>query len=83
MEVTSLSSRGQVVIPQEIRDKLHLTESDKFIVIGKDDTIILKKIEVPSFKGFDNLLKNTREFVRKKGIKPSDVAEAVERVRKR
>ncbi|MBS3165535.1 AbrB/MazE/SpoVT family DNA-binding domain-containing protein [Candidatus Woesearchaeota archaeon] len=73
LEITSLSSRGQVVIPQGIRDRLHLFEGEKFVIIGEEDTIILKKLEVPSFKGFDKLLLKTREFVQKKGLKPSDV----------
>jgi len=81
LEVTSLSSRGQVVIPQGIRDSLQLHSGEKFVVIGEDDTIILKKLEVPSFKGFDKLLKKTREFVKKKGLKTSDVDEAIKRVR--
>ncbi|MBI2672329.1 AbrB/MazE/SpoVT family DNA-binding domain-containing protein [Candidatus Woesearchaeota archaeon] len=82
MEVTSLSSRGQIVIPQDIRNKLHLEEGERFIVIGEDDTIILKKIEMPSFNDFDKLLRKTREFVKKKGIKTSDVEEAIKRARK-
>ncbi|MDP6845957.1 MAG: AbrB/MazE/SpoVT family DNA-binding domain-containing protein [Candidatus Nanoarchaeia archaeon] len=81
LEVTSLSSRGQVVIPQGVRDRLHLHSGEKFVVIGEDDTIILKKLEVPSFKGFDKLLKKTRDFAKKKGLKPSDVDEAIKRVR--
>jgi len=83
METTSLSSRGQVVIPQDIRRKLHLNDGEKFIVIGEADTIILKKIEVPSFKDFDKLLKKTRDFARKKDIKPSDVEEAIKNARKK
>ncbi len=81
LEVTSLSSRGQLVIPQEVRDRLHLHEGEKFIVIGEEDTIILKKLEVPSFKGFDKLLKKTRDFAKNKGLKPRDIEEAIERVR--
>ena len=81
IEVTSLSSRGQVVIPQAIRDNLQLHSGEKFVVIGEDDTIILKKLEVPSFNGFDKLLKKTRDFAKKKGLKPSDVDEAIKRLR--
>ena len=81
LEVTSLSSRGQVVIPQRVRDRLDLHEGEKFVVIGEDDTIILKKLEVPSFKGFDKLLKKTRDFAKKKGLKPSDIDESIKRVR--
>lgn len=81
IEITSLSSRGQIVIPQGVRDKLNLHEGEKFIVIGEDDTIVLKKLEVPSFKGFENLLKKTREFAKDKKIKSEDVESAVKRVR--
>jgi len=81
IEVTSLSSRGQVVIPQVIRERLHLSTGEKFVVLGEGDTIVLKKLEVPSFQGFDSLLKRTRDFARKKGITPSDVEEAIKKAR--
>ncbi len=81
IEITSISSRGQVVIPQAVRDKLSLHEGEKFVVIGEDDTIVLKKLEMPSFKGFDKLLERTREFAKGKKIKPEDVDEAVKRAR--
>lgn len=83
IEITSISSRGQVVIPQRLRDKLKLKEGEKFAVIGEGNTIILKKLEVPSFKDADKLLKRTRDFVKEKGIKESDVEEANKEARKR
>lgn len=82
VEVTSISSRGQIVIPQELRKKLRIVIGEKFVVMGKDDTIILKKIEVPSFKGFEKLLKETRKFAKEKNIKESDVDETIKRRRK-
>lgn len=39
--MTKMSSKGQVVIPLEMRDELH--EGDKLIVIQNNDQIILKK----------------------------------------
>ena len=81
LEITSVSSRGQVVIPQRIRDKLKIIEGEKFVVLGEEDTIVLKKLEVPSFKGFEKLLRKTREFAKAKGIKESDVEEAVKKTR--
>ncbi len=83
IEITSVSSRGQVVIPQNIRDKLKIREGEKFVVIGGDNTIVLKKLEMPSFKGVDKLLKKTREFAKNKGIKESDIEEAVKNTRKK
>ena len=83
LEIASISSRGQVVIPQGLRNRLCINTGEKFIVIGEDDTIVLKKLEVPSFKGFDKLLKKTREFAKKKEIKKSDVKNAIKETRKR
>ena len=83
LEVTSLSSRGQVVIPLRLRERLHLHEGEKFIVIGENDTIVLKKMQVPSFKGFEALIKKTRAFAQRKGIKETDVTEAIREVRQR
>ena len=83
LEVTSLSSRGQVVIPLRLRERLHLHEGEKFIVIGENDTIVLKKVQVPSFKGFEALVKKTRAFAKSKGLKEIDVAEAILEVRQR
>ena len=82
LEVTSLSSRGQVVIPQDIRDHLKLKTGEKFVVLGDEDTVILKKIKMPSFKNFDKLLRKTQEFAKKRGIKPSDVREAIKSVKR-
>jgi len=46
IETTKMSSRGQAVIPLSIRKKMNLREGTIF---AKDeDTIILKKIRMPS-----------------------------------
>ena len=73
IEITSVSSRGQVVIPQSLRDKLKIREGEKFVVIGENNTIVLRKLEMPSFKGFDKLLAKTREFAKKNDLKEADV----------
>lgn len=41
IDTTKMSSRGQIVIPLEMRKGIN--EGDKLIVIRKDDEIILKK----------------------------------------
>ena len=45
---TKLSSKGQVVIPEEARNDLGLNEGDQFVVIGQGDAVILKVITPPS-----------------------------------
>ena len=83
IEVTSISSRGQVVIPQNLRDKLKIREGEKFVVIGEDDTIVLRKLEMPSFKGFDKLLAKTREFTRKSELKEEEIEQAIKMARRK
>jgi len=82
-EITSVSSRGQVVIPQSLRNKMKIHTGEKFVIIGENDTIILKKLEVPSFSGIDKLLKKTRDFAKERGIKDSHVEEAIKQTRKK
>jgi len=45
---TKMSSKGQVVIPEEVRDALGLKAGSKFVVVGEGDVVILKVITPPS-----------------------------------
>jgi AbrB family looped-hinge helix DNA binding protein len=80
---TKLSSKGQVVIPEEVRKTLGLTEGDQFVVIGKGDTVILKAITPPSLKEFQELLSQARAEAHKVKIKKTDLSSAIEKVRRR
>lgn len=80
---TKMSSKGQVVIPEEIREKLGLHSGSQFIVIGENDVVILKSINPPSMDEFSDLLKQAQKEVKKSGLKKSDISEAVSKVRKK
>lgn len=43
IDITKMSSKGQVVIPQELREGF--SEGDKIVVIRNQDQIILKKAD--------------------------------------
>jgi len=70
---TRLSSKGQVVIPGDIRKKLNLKEGTRFIVLGEKDAVILKKIDPPSMEEFDRLLKKARKAAKEAGLNPSNI----------
>ncbi|HEX4044249.1 MAG TPA: AbrB/MazE/SpoVT family DNA-binding domain-containing protein [Gammaproteobacteria bacterium] len=36
---TKMSSKGQVVIPEEIRKAMRLTEGNQFVVLGESDKV--------------------------------------------
>ncbi|MBI3615557.1 MAG: AbrB/MazE/SpoVT family DNA-binding domain-containing protein [Candidatus Omnitrophica bacterium] len=80
LETTRLSSKGQVVLPLAIRRKLHLSNGEKFAVMGEGDTVILKKITAPPLSEIRQLLERSRRYARQVGLKPSDIRRAVQRV---
>ena len=79
---TKLSSKGQVVIPEEIRSRLGLETGVQFVVIGEGDVVILKAIHPPDMSEFDSVVNRARKAAKKAGLKRSDVEEAIERVRR-
>ena len=74
---TKMSSKGQVVIPEEVRAALGLDAGSQFVVIGEGDVVILKKIAAPSMSEFDEILREARRQARRAGMKRSDVAAAL------
>ena len=83
LTTTRMSSKGQVVIPEEIRDRLGLQSGIQFVVVGDRDVVILKAISAPSMNKFDNLIAQARQQARKSGLKRSDIDAAVVKVRGR
>ena len=80
---TKMSSKGQVVIPEEIRDQLGLNAGTQFIVVGEDDVVILKMVRAPSMRDFDRLIRKARAQAKSAGLKRADISAAVSDVRKR
>lgn len=78
---TKLSSKGQVVIPEEIRRRLGLETGAQFVVIGDRDVVILKAIHPPEMSQFDGLVGKARKAARRAGMKRSDIRKAVDEVR--
>ena len=79
---TKLSSKGQVVIPEEVRNKLKLKPGARFIVVGEKDVVILKTISAPTLDEFDSLIAKARKAARQVGLKKTDIDRAVSKVRK-
>ena len=83
LATTKMSSKGQVVIPEEIRKRLGLKVGSQFIVVGDKDTVILKAISPPSMKEFNELVKEARRQAKRVGLKRSDIAVAIAKSRGR
>ena len=82
-DVVVVSSKGQVVIPQGIRQKLRIGAKSKLLVYPFEDALILKKLDV---KGVERSLEAIyRRVSARKGrfTAPSDeeISEIVQRYR--
>ena len=79
--MTNMSSKGQVVIPNEFRKSLGLTAGTPLAVFTDGSTLLLKPVEMPKPDDFERLLKTSRSAARAKGLKPSDIAKIVKKAR--
>jgi AbrB family looped-hinge helix DNA binding protein len=46
VEMAKISPKGQVVIPQRIRDELSIKAGNRFVVYTVDDSIVFRKLEL-------------------------------------
>ncbi len=86
VDTIKMSSKGQIVIPQDIREEIDAEEGTIFSVVSNNGTVILKKIETPSkedlIKEFEAIAKEGRKRAEKLGIKESDIPDIVHKIRK-
>lgn len=74
---TKMSSRGQVVIPEEVREQLGLIPGTQFVVVGDRDVVILKTLAPPSMREFDSLIGEARQQAKLVKLKRSDIQKAI------
>ena len=80
---TTLSSKGQVVIPEDVRNALGLEPGAQFVVMGDGDVLILNRIETPARSEFRALAARARGQACQDGLRPADVQRPIRKVRRR
>jgi antitoxin PrlF len=79
-DVIKVSSKGQIVIPREVRRKLGVKGGEKLLVLTCDGDIVLRKAKEMSI---DDIAKKVGKTIREENIDVEElVAEAVEWARK-
>ena len=81
LATTKMSSKGQVVIPEDIRKRLGFKAGSQFVVVGEKDVVILKAISPPSMEQFDALMAEARKQATQADMKRSDITAAIAKVR--
>ena len=83
MEITKVSTKGQIVIPQEIRKELGIESGTSMAVTKMKDYVLLKKIKIPDLKKeFEELTKFGEAWAKKNNLKnEEDVARLMHKMR--
>ena len=61
MEITKISSKGQIVIPLKIRNQLGINEGSVLAIDTANEMVILKKIDIDLLKQFNNSLSDLKK----------------------
>jgi antitoxin PrlF len=81
IEVLTLSSKGQLVLPKEMRDALSVGASDKLMAYCADGAIVLKPLKLPKEEAFVKAMGKTMAFASESGLKEDDVGKAIKEAR--
>lgn len=77
VETVKMSSKGQIVIPQDVREELRVHTGTVFAVVGSKDTIVLRKIATPSKEDLIRELgifaKKAKKKLQSRGITEKDL----------
>lgn len=83
VSITKISTKGQVVIPFEIREKLNLQEGSLLLISESEDSICMKRIELPKIKSWKEATKPFRDAAKKSSFSENDLKILIEESRVR
>ena len=80
-EITTMSEKGQVVIPQELRKHLGIKPKSRFVVFAIGNNIVMRKLDIPDIKKEWNSI---FQSMNKKGLKldENDIAAEIKAYKK-
>ena len=65
MEITSMSTKGQIVIPRDLRKMLGLVSGSKFEILTDGKRILLRLLRPSEVKGFQRLIRADNAAMKK------------------
>ena len=78
---TSMSSKGQVVIPEAIRKQMKLTAEARFMVTTGKGSVILKTIESSSTREIDGIVIGSDRLAQNNGLSEDAIERVISGVR--
>ena len=82
VEVLTVSSKGQIVLPVKMRRTIGITDGDKLTAFASDDGVImLKVVKVPTVQDFKVRLDEAKDWAESVGYKEEDISDIIKSVR--
>ena len=77
--ITTVSAKGQVVIPKDVRERLRLEAGDRLDVIERPDGVLLRRATSKRDESFDEITARIRGRVKYTGppVSIDDMKEAI------
>lgn len=84
IEIVKMSAKGQLVVPQEIREKEGFAVGDRFIPLQVKDGVLFKRVELSDIKTeFEKLTAEVEKHFRKSKVSRKDISGAIRWARKK
>ncbi len=83
MQVLTVSSKGQIALPVNLRKMLSIDTGDKLVAYTSGDVIMLKVLKLPTAEEFEESLKKAQSWAASAGYQESDVNDIIKSARKK
>ena len=81
--LVTVSTKGQVVLPANIRRSLAISDGDRLAIHVSEGVIMLKPVKVPAAEDFKQWMDEAKEWAASVGYTEEDAAEVIRSVRKK
>ena len=82
VEVVTVSENGQIILPEELRKTLSISEGDKLEVYAENNSIVIKPVQQSKVERFLAKMEEARIWAASVGYTEDDVAKIIKEVRR-
>lgn len=83
IDVLTISSKGQLALPTEMRKRMSIKQGDKFAVYSNDEVIMLKPLKLPTKEEFASMVCEAQSWAENVNLTEEDVENAIKTVREK
>ena len=80
-QVLTVSTKGQISLPVNIRKRLSINTGDKLVVYTSGDVIMMKVLKLPTVEEFEASMDEAKDWASSVGYQEEDVNDIIKSVR--